>query len=78
MTERTKQKSKRESDQSIPNWVKVSKGNFNLIKQIINKNKSLGTTTNNKRCTLTDADDLVNKIAKKRLARIRPLIFTII
>ena len=51
---------------------------INLIKQIINENKSLGTTINNKRYTLNDADDLVNKIEKKRLTRIRPLIFTII
>ena len=76
--ERTKQKSKKESDQSIPNWVKVSEEKINLIKQIIDENKSLGTTINNKRYTLNDADDLVNKIEKKRLTRIRPLIFTII
>ena len=39
---------------------------FNLIKQIINENKNLGTTINNKRHTLTDANDLVNNIAKKK------------
>ena len=51
---------------------------FNLIKQNINKNKDLGTTVINKRYKLIDANNLVSKIAKKRLARIRPLIFTII
>ena len=52
--------------------MKVSKERFNLIKQIINKNKDLGTTINNRRYTLKDANDLVDKIAKKELARIRP------
>ena len=46
IAERTKQKSKKESDQSIRNWVKVSEERFNLIKQIINENKDLGTTIN--------------------------------
>ena len=74
----TEEKLEKESDRSFPNWVKVLEERFNLIKQIINKNKNLGTTINNKRYTLTEADDLVNKIVKKRLARIRLLIFTII
>ena len=52
--------------------MKVSKERFNLIKQIINKNKDLGTTINSRRYTLKDANDLVDKIAKKGLARIRP------
>ena len=56
----------------------MSEEKFNLIKQVINKNKDLGTIINNKRYTLNDANDLVTKIAKKRLVRIRPLIFTII
>ena len=60
----------------------MSEESFNLIKQIINENKNLSTTINNKRCTLNDANDLLNKIAKKkkkkRLKRIRLLIFTII
>ena len=47
------------------NLVKVSEERFNLIKQIINENKNLGTPINNKRYTLNDANDLVNKIAKK-------------
>ena len=74
----TEEKSKKESDQPISNWIKLLKERFNLIKQIINKNKDLGTTINNNRYTLNDANDLVNKIAKKRLATMRPLIFTMI
>ena len=62
----TEKKLEKESDRSIPNWVKVSEERFNLIKQIINKNKDLGTIINNRRYTL-----------RKTLARIRPLIFTI-
>ena len=74
----TEEKSKKEADRSIPIWVKLSDQRFNSIKKIINENKNLGTTINNERYTLHDANDLVNKIAKKILARIRPLIFTII
>ena len=37
------EKSGKKSDRSIPNWVKVSEKRFNLTKQIINKNKDLGT-----------------------------------
>ena len=59
------QKSKEESDRSIPNCLKVSDKRFNIIKQIINENKDSGTTTNDKRYTLNDANDLVNMIAKK-------------
>ena len=78
ITERvTEEKSKKGSDRSIPDWVKVSEERFNSIKQIINKNKDLGTTINYKRYTLIDANDLVNKIVKKRLAEITPLNFTI-
>ena len=47
----TEEELKKESDRSISNWVKVSEERFNLIKQIINKNKNLGTTVNNKRYT---------------------------
>ena len=72
------EKSEKKSDQSIPNWVKVSEKRFNLIKRIINENKDLGTTIDGKRYTIIGANDLVNKIAKKRLAKIRLLIFTLI
>ena len=63
----------------MPNWVIVAEKRFNLIKQIINKNRDLGTTISNRRYTLKYANDLVDKIAKKIfLARISPLIFAII
>ena len=55
----------------------MSEENFNTIEQIINENKDLGATINNRRYTLINANHLVNKIAKKRLARITPLNFTI-
>ena len=51
----------------------MSEEKFNTIKQIINKNKDLGATINNRRYTLINANHLVIKIAKKRLARITPL-----
>ena len=44
----------------------MSEKRFNLIKEIINKNTNLGTTINNKRYTLKDANNLVDKIAKKK------------
>ena len=62
----TEEKSKKESHLSIPIWVKVSEKRFNSIKQIINENKDLGTTINNKRYTLNDANNLVNEIAEKK------------
>ena len=55
----------------------MSEERFNSIKRTINKNKDLGTTIDNKRYTLKVANDLEDKIAKKRLARITPLNFTI-
>ena len=63
--QREQNKSKKESDQSIPIWVKVLEERFNSIKQIINKNKNLGAAIDGKRYTLIDANDLANKIAKK-------------
>ena len=65
----TEEKSEEKSDRSIPNWVKVSEERFNSIKQIINKNKDLGTAINNKRYTLKDANDFVNKIAIKKIGK---------
>ena len=56
----------------------MSDERFNLIKQIINENNTLGTTINNERYPLNKANDLVLKIAtQKILARIRLLILTI-
>ena len=73
------EKSGKKSDQSIPKWVKVSEERFNLIKQIINKNNELGTTINNRRCTLKDANDLVDKIAEKKIGKNKAIdFFTII
>ena len=65
----TEEISEEKSDWSIPNWVKVSEERFNSTKQIINKNKDLGTTINNKRYTLKDANDLVNKIVIKKIGK---------
>ena len=66
---------KKESDQSISMWVKVSEERFNSIKQIINKNKNLGTTIAGKRYTLIGANDLVNKIAKKKIGQNKAIDF---
>ena len=51
---------------------------FKFIKLEINENKNLSTTIGNKRYTLNDVNDLVNKMAKKRLVKIRPLKHTVI
>ena len=53
----------------------MSEERFNLIKQIINENKDLGTTINNKRYTLRDANDLVDKIAKKKIGKNKAIDF---
>ena len=47
----------------------MSEEKFNTIKQIINKNKDLGATINNRRYTLINANHLVNKIAKKKIGK---------
>ena len=71
----TKEKFEKESDRSIPNWVKVFEERFNLIKQITNKNKNFVTKINNKRYTLKDANTLVNKIAKKKIGKNKAISF---
>ena len=48
---------------------------FNLIKQIINENKNLGTTINNQRHTLKDVNDLVEKIAQKKIDKEKAIDF---
>ena len=53
----------------------MSEERFNLIKQIINKNKDLGTTINYKRYTLINANDLVNKIAQKKIGKNKAINF---
>ena len=66
------------SDQSIFKWVQVLKDRFDFIKFKINTNKDLDTMIDNKRYTINDANELVNKIANKRLVKIMPLKNTII
>ena len=47
----------------------MSEERFNVIKKIFNGNKDLRTTIKNKRYTLDDANDLADKIAKKKIAK---------
>ena len=47
--------------------MQVSEDRFQLIKLKIYRNENLGTTIDNKRYTLIDANDLVNKIAEKKI-----------
>ena len=63
------EKSKQKSDQSIPKWVQVSKDRFDFINLKINANKSLATMIDNKRYTLNDANELINKIAKQKIGK---------
>ena len=44
----------------------MANNRFDFIKQIINKNKNLGTTIGNQRYTLNDAKELVEKISSKK------------
>ena len=44
--------------------MQASKDRFNFIKLKINTNKDLATMIDNKRYTLNDANELVNKIAE--------------
>ena len=63
------EKSEQKSDQSIPKWVQVSKDRFDFINLKINANKSLATMIDNKRYTLNDANELVNKIAEQKIGK---------
>ena len=63
------EKLEQKSDQSIPKWVQVSEDRFNFIKLKVNKSKGLGTMINNKRYTLNDANELVNKIAEQKIGK---------
>ena len=63
------EKSEQKSDQSIPKWVQVSKDRFDFINLKINANKSLATMIDNKRYTLNDANELINKIAKQKIGK---------
>ena len=44
----------------------MANNRFDFIRQIINKNKNLGTTIDNQRYTLNDAKELVEKISSKK------------
>ena len=49
--------------------MQVSEDRFKLIKLKIYRNENLSTTIDNKRYTLNDANDLVNKIAEKKTGK---------
>ena len=72
------EKLEQKSDQSIPKWVQVPKGRFDFIKLRINTKENLATMIDNKRYTINDANELVKKIAEKKLVKIMPLKNTII
>ena len=76
--ERISEKSEQKSDQSMPKQVQVSEEKFCSIKLKINKNKNLATMINNERYTLNDANELINKIAEKKMVKIMPLKNTMI
>ena len=63
------QKLEQKSDQSIPKWVQSPKDRFDFIKLIINTNKNLTTTIDNKRYPLIDVNELVNKIAEQKIGK---------
>ena len=63
------EKSQQKSDQSIANWVQLSKDRFDFIMVKINTTKSLATMIDNKRYTLNDANELINKIAKQKIGK---------
>ena len=67
------EKSEQKFDQSIPKWVQVLEDRFNFLKLKININKNLVTMINNQRYILNDINELVNKITKKKMAKIKPL-----
>ena len=62
-------KLEQKSDQSIPKWVQVPKDRFDFIKLKINTNKNLAAMIDNKRYTLKDANELVNKIAEQKVSK---------
>ena len=63
------EKSEQKSDKSILKWLQVPKDRFDFIKLKINKNKDLVTMIDNKRYTLNDANELVNKIAEQNIGK---------
>ena len=63
------EKLEQKSDQSIPKWMQVPKDRFDFIKLKINTNKNLVAMIDNKRYTLKDANELVNKIAEQKISK---------
>ena len=49
--------------------MQVSEDRFKFIKLKIYRNKNLSISIDNKRYTLNDANDLVNKIAVKKIGK---------
>ena len=49
--------------------MQVSKDGFDFIKLKTNKNKDLSTMIDNKRYTLNDAHELINKIAEQKICK---------
>ena len=63
------EKLEQKSDQLIPKWVQVPKDRFDFIKLKINTNKNLVAVIDNKRYTLKDVNELVNKIAEQKISK---------
>ena len=76
--ESTSDKFEQKSDQSIPKLVQVPKDRLDFIKLKINTNKDLATMIDNKRYTLNDANELVNKIAEQKIDKNNVIKHTII
>ena len=63
------EKLEQKSEQSFPKWVQVAKDRFDFIKLKINTNKTLATMIDNKRYTLDDANELLNKITGQKIGK---------
>ena len=64
-----KSEPKQKSGRSIPKWVQVSEDRFNFIELKIIEKKDLATMIDNKRYTLNDLNELVNKISKQKIGK---------
>ena len=63
------EKLEQKSDKSIPKQRQVPKDRFDFIKLKIDANQNLVTTIDNKRYTLNDVNELVNKIAEQKIGK---------
>ena len=63
------EKLEQKSDQSIPKWVQVPKDRFDFIKLKINTYENVATTIDNKRYTINDVNELINKIAEQKIRK---------